>query len=291
MIDDQNSNPTSQQIIDWSILAAVGLVFGVPIYYLFGGIGIGIWLSGSLILVIIAYTQLDEISDELDDDKSFNERLAHRLEEQGVSEGYDEERVKELTSAAQGSSIGEGSLLSQISPLKDKFLIDYLDENEQPHHLIKGGTIDVEGGGDSSSLFGDDRSRKISTLGGGTGCYTLVTDKRIYTIVQQVTGNDERNIHYDAITGVDLDTGLVNNRLTIHTKGRTYHISGFQNASKECRAAMEYIRKMKNNKGSSSTETEVSAPLDDLKRLQELREQGTLTEDEFQTMKEDILES
>ncbi len=219
--------------------------------------------------------------------KSFQEVHADVRERMGVGDGYDEQRIADLAEAAEGESITEKSLLKMVSPANDEHLVDLLDPEEQPHYLIDGGTIDVEGGGDSSSLFGDDRSRKISTLG-GMGCYVVVTDQRVFCVVQQATGNDYRNIAYDAVTGVDLDTGVVNKRLTVHTKGRTYHFSGFNTAKAECRDAMNYIRKKK--EGKSAGESETTSAVDELERLEKLRERGSITEDEFETMKAQIVE-
>jgi len=216
--------------------------------------------------------------------RSFREVHAEVRERMGVGEGYDEERVNGLVESAEGDSVSEKTLLTPISPAKDAHLIDYLDSDEQPHYVIKGGTIDVEGGGDSSSLFGDDRSRKVSLI---DGCYTVVTDKRVYCIVQQVTGNDERNIDYNAVTGVDLDTGVVNNRLTIHTKGRTYHFSGFHTSKDECRGAMDYIRQKKNS--TTNRRFDADDPIERLERLEDLHERGTLSDEEFAEMKSEII--
>ena len=216
--------------------------------------------------------------------RSFQEVFAEVKERRGIGDGYDEEWVNRLVESAEGDSVSEKTLLTPISPAKDADLIDYLDSDEQPHFVIKGGTIDVEGGGESSSLFGDDRSRKISLI---DGCYTVITDKRILCIVQQVTGNDKRNINYNAVTGVDLDTGVVNKRLTVHTKGRTYHFSGFHTSKDECRGAMNYIRQKKNSTTNPRSDTD--DPIGRLERLEDLYERGTLSEKEFEEMKSEII--
>ena len=83
---------------------------------------------------------------------------------------------------------------------------DLLNENERVQFMTAGSTIDVEGAGSGQSLFGNDRSRKTGTLG---YVRTAFTDDRIITKIPQWTGSDQRNLTYDKILAVDLDTGIV----------------------------------------------------------------------------------
>lgn len=108
-----------------------------------------------------------------------------------------------------------------------------LDDDEVVHYLTRGSTVDVEGSSAGSSLFGDNRSRKSGTRG---YVRAAITDRRVAIKVPQWLGTDERSVPYDSITSVDLDTGLVNKRLSLQTPGQTYHIElmnpGKRNAGK-----------------------------------------------------------
>lgn len=204
---------------------------------------------------------------------------------------YGKEITEELVADANGQSVTDDLLRKEINRQDGNYLLDHLDDDEQPHHIIEGQTIDVEGGGDSSSLLGNDRSRKISFL--DNRCFTVITDNRVFVVVQQFTGNDERNIPYDSITGIDLDVMGTNKRLTLQTHGRTYHISGTLTEEGECRDALKYIRQRRNevNQDDNSDSNETNDdPLDKLERLKVLREDGTLSESEFNEKKSELLD-
>ena len=226
--------------------------------------------------------------------KSFGEIRAAQKQAKNP-DGYEDEDVSLLVQQSDGESVTEGNLRKGIDVMNDKSILDMLDEGERPHHILYGREIDVESGGDSSSLFGNNRSRNTGlTSVDPTDFSTVITDKRIFTVVPEMTGNDVKNIPYDSITGVDLDTGLVRKRLTLQTHGRTYHISATHSDRDECYAAMKYIRQQRDKANSQSEHEKSSAvqddPLDRLGKLQDLREKGVLTEEEFEEKKRDLLD-
>lgn len=169
-------------------------------------------------------------------------------------------------------------------------ILSVLDDGEQPHYILHGESIDVEGGGDNTGIFGENRSRKFSW--GLSSVTAVVTDQRILVIVPQMTGNDQRNIPYDSITGVDMDMGWINKRLTISTHGREYHISGFGTQKKVVKGAMDYIRKMqKQDPPRTEQETEeVEDPLEQIEKMAQLEESGVITEEEFESKKEELMD-
>lgn len=213
-------------------------------------------------------------------------------------QNVDDERLEEaerIADRAEGSSVTAVELLKNRGFLgsagRGAPVISHLDEDEQPHYLLKGNSVDVEGGGDSRSLFGNDRSRKVAT--GTSGVIAVVTDRRVLVIVPQLTGNDVRNVPYDSVTGIDMDSGIVNKRLTIQTHGRTYHVSGWFTAKSEVRDAMEYIRRRRDRIRTGTPETareQTRDPLDALEKLRELAENGVITEAEFESKKRELLD-
>jgi len=166
-----------------------------------------------------------------------------------------------------------------------KKIEDVLDDGEHVHYLTRGSTVDVQEGGDNSSLFGDDRSRKSGTSGWVRAAFT---DRRVVVKVPQVLGNDERSIPYQNITSVDLDTGLVKKRVTLQTMGATYHIEVDDPGKDEVRDAMGFVRQKlgESNDGGS---TEDSA-LDKIEQLRDLHEDGVLSDEEFEEKKQDLLD-
>ncbi|RJT03895.1 PH domain-containing protein [Halococcus sp. IIIV-5B] len=173
-------------------------------------------------------------------DYSYNERVSTKSRSKEWREH--EEHVDELVESAMGESVTREALLEGMRfDNKDNLLVEFLDDGEQPHYILKGRTIDVEGGGDSTGYWGNDRSRKNGTEG---HVHTILTDKRIVAHIPQTLGDDERNVPYDSVNGVDFDTGLIHKRLTVQTYGRTYHFSGSKSSKEECRDAAKFIRIM-----------------------------------------------
>lgn len=169
-------------------------------------------------------------------------------------------------------------------------IIDILDDDEKVHYLTRGSTVDVEGSSAGSSLFGDNRSRKTGTRG---YVRAAITDKRIVVKVPQWLGSDERSVPYQNITSVDLDTGLVNKRLSLQTPGQTYHIEAHEPDKEEVREVVKFIR----NKITESQEEQVIVhgndepdPTEQLQNLKELHDEGVLTDEEFDDKKQSLLD-
>lgn len=165
---------------------------------------------------------------------------------------------------------------------------DLLDDDEKVHYMWKGGTIDVEGSSAGDSIFGNDRDRKSSFK----GIYTAVTNKRIVIAIPQYLGDDERHIPYHSATSVDLDTGLVNRRVSIQTKGQTYHIQAQGPSKDELREAMRFVReKIEEANRPQQVQAESSPdPTEQLKNLKELHQEGVLTDEEYKSKKQSLLD-
>ncbi|ELZ67060.1 hypothetical protein C457_13524 [Haloferax prahovense DSM 18310] len=176
---------------------------------------------------------------------------------------------------------------------KERFkkIRDILDSDEKVHYITRGSTVDVEGSGAGNSLWGDDRSRKSGTKG---WVRAAITDRRVAIKVPQILGSDERSIPYSNITSVDLDTGLVNKRLTLQTAGQTYHIEAHEPGKDEVRDAVRFIRQKISEANQpqviQNTESSEPDPLDQLKKLKELHDEGILSDDEFEEKKATLLE-
>lgn len=179
---------------------------------------------------------------------------------------------------------------SYVTPDRIEKVVDILDGDEVVHYLTRGSTVDVEGSGAGGSLFGDDRSRKSGTRG---YVRAVVTDRRVAVKVPQFLGNDERSVPYSNITSVDMDTGLVNKRLTLQTPGQTYHIEAHEPGKDELREITRFIRgKIDEANRSEPVQVESSEPdpLDQLEKLKTLHEQGAVSDDEFAEKKAELLD-
>lgn len=176
---------------------------------------------------------------------------------------------------------------------EDRFnkISDILDPDEIIHYITRGTTVDVEGSSAGSSLFGDDRSRKTGTRG---YVRAVITNQRVAIKVPQVLGNDERSIPYDSITSADLDTGLVNKRITLQTPGQTYHIEAQEPGKQEVREAVRFIRQKRTEANQpdvvTTNDSSEPDPLDQLEKLRELHEKGAISDSEFEDKKSNLLD-
>lgn len=166
---------------------------------------------------------------------------------------------------------------------------DILDEGEKIHYITRGSTVDVEGSSAGKSLFGDDRSRKSGTRGYVRAVYT---DSRVAVKIPQWLGSDERSVPYESITSVDLDTGLVNKRVSLQTPGQTYHIEVQEPGKDEVREIVSFIREKINEVNQPDTVVAEAEPdpLDQLDKLQELHEKGVVDDEEFEEKKQSLLD-
>jgi len=177
-----------------------------------------------------------------------------------------------------------------VTEKRIKKIESILDEGEYVHYITRGSTVDVEGSSAGNSLWGDDRSRKSGTRG---WVRAAITDKRVAVKIPQWLGSDERSIPYNSITSVDLDTGLVNKRISLQTAGQTYHIEVHDPGKKECREAVAFIRKkISESKQPQVVQQEASEPdpTEQLKNLKKRHEDGILSDEEFEDKKKSLLD-
>lgn len=207
-----------------------------------------------------------------------------------------EELIEEARAAAEGPTKQEANehisdkSAEYVTSERVKKIAEVLDSDETVYYLTRGSTVDVEGSSAGSSLFGDNRSRKSGTSG---WVRAAMTDKRVVVKVPQVLGNDERSVPYENITSVDLDTGLVNKRISLQTPGQTYHIESHDPGEKEVREAVKFIRNKITESNEETVVVEGSSepdPTEQLKNLKELHEEGILTDEEFEEKKSDLLD-
>jgi len=160
-----------------------------------------------------------------------------------------------------------------------------LEPDERVEFVTAGTTIDVEGAGSGSSLFGNDRSRKTGTRGYVRAAFT---DERVAVKIPQWTGSDERTIPYRNVLGIDLDTGLVKNRISIQTPGPTYHIEVDKPGKDECRELVRYVRdRVESEQQDGSDDAD---PTEQLQRVKELHDDGVLSESEYEEKRAELLD-
>lgn len=195
---------------------------------------------------------------------------------------------------ADGESVGAGAHMQAdpqghwVTPARVEKMGSTLDADEKVHYMFKGGTLDVEGSTSGESIFGNDRDRKSSLK----GVYTAVTDKRVVINIPQFLGDDERHVPYSSIVSCDLDTGVVARRVSLQTKGPTYHIQAQGPDKDELRTALRFVR----DKAEEANKVVVEGggsdpdPTEQLKNVKELHDAGVLSDEEFAEKKQSLLD-
>lgn len=160
------------------------------------------------------------------------------------------------------------------------------EDDERIMFMTAGSTVDVEGAGSGTSLFGNNRSRKSGTRGYVRAAFT---EERVAIKIPQLTGSDERSVPYHNIVSVDLDTGLIKKRVTLQTAGPTYHIEVDKPGKDECRQLIRYVRD-KVSEAQQSENGSGTDPTEQLQRIKELHDDGVLTDEEFEEKRQKLLD-
>ena len=153
---------------------------------------------------------------------------------------------------------------------------DYLDPGEKVHYLFTGNK-GLEINGEKEMDRGPTR--------------TVITDRRIFIKAKTgIIGTEYQSIRFDTISGVSLKRGMVMASLiiissTVKYKVRLMEASGPQ--AEIGNKAVEFIRKkIENTEGVKTSDD----PLDKLERLEELKNSGTISEEEFMNKKSELMD-
>ena len=155
----------------------------------------------------------------------------------------------------------------------------YLDPGEKVHFLAKSAGERFEIDGEVVDDVGAQR--------------TAATDKRIVIKKKKNPfGFESQSIRYENISSVDLSSGLIKTKLRVETSSKVYGIGVGQIAEDAAEDMCEFIRsKMSQASQSDSVNRSASEdPLDKLERLRDLKEDGVVSEDEFEEKKSELLD-
>lgn len=212
--------------------------------------------------------------DQKDDDKSFSER------------------VEEVRDQRQDDIILENADLdcepqnAFVSKKRVKKMDEYLEPGEKVHFFASdaGGQLKIDG----------------EKRDGVTGVLSVVTGQRVLFKSSKVIGGSQTSIDYRDISSVEVSFGILQKRLNLETDSKVFGIGVGKIEKDEVQDMAQFIRRKMREAGQdtagSTTDQSVSNtehgedPLDKLERLGELREDGVITEEEFQEKKQSLLD-
>lgn len=206
---------------------------------------------------------------------NFNPSIAFKLKNHSLAD------IKNLLEAKQNDSDLKNARLNeikkQIQELKLSNISNYLGRkeiNELPQILAENETIDNIAQG---------------TYNNGQGILVSTNRRLVFVDKGLLYGLKVEDFPLDKITTIQYETGLLLGEIKIHTSGNIAKIDNVEKAT--ARAFAEFVR----NKLSQPKET--TAPIiniqpdvyDQLEKLAKLKEQGILTQEEFDTHKKKLL--
>lgn len=211
--------------------------------------------------------------DKEDDGKSFRER---------VEDARDQQQEDILLENADLDCEPQNEYVSKAEVKK---LDEYLEPGEKIHFLGRdaGGQLKING----------------EKQDGITGVLSAATDRRVIFKGGKVIGGSQTSIDYRDISSVEVSFGMVQKRINLETDSKVFGIGVGQLGKDEVQDMAQFIREQmrepnrvevsKNTQTSDSTDSDED-PLDKLERLGELRDNGVITEEEFQEKKQSLLD-
>lgn len=215
--------------------------------------------------------------DQQDDGKSFRERVAE--------EAREHQQKKEEDILLENADLDCEPQNEYVSKPEVEKLDKYLEPGEKIHFLGRdaGGQLKING----------------EKRDGVTGVLTTATDRRVVFKTGKLIGGSQTSIDYRDISSVEVSFGVLQKRINLETDSKVFGIGVGQLGKDEVQDMAQFIReKMRdpNRVGGATTEQTADSteseedPLDKLERLGELRDNGVITEEEFQEKKQSLLD-
>lgn len=187
--------------------------------------------------------------------------------------------LENLVANAQNSTVTAGRLLGKSEYFSNA--IPRLEDGEQPHFLFpltKGvaakASLIIESGGN--------REKQIGSMIGGS---VILSDR----YVRVVSPKGDWTIPYESITTVD---AFGDPAISIQTASRIYYIRIAGRYFKEADSVWEGIEFIRHHhQTGAESESTKDTSLERLAKLNELRNEGALTDEEFEQQKQALLDS
>lgn len=208
--------------------------------------------------------------------------------------------LTELAAGADGESVTEDRLTDPV--------LDALVDGEQPHHLLTAQSLDRSRDGDTERLY-PSVNASVSVV---------ATERRVLFVVPKTVANETASVEYDSIDSVAVENGeLAEFRIECDSLSVVAHLSSGQAPSPAASfvrtrltAATEAERPSASSQSTldasdeaesgretesdtvptSDPDAETANPLDRIEQLAELKADGILSEEEFETRKQQLLD-
>lgn len=164
-------------------------------------------------------------------------------------------------------------------------IAQYLDDNEEVHHIIKSPQIE-HGSGDA------DENQSTATKMGEAATVAFTGVRVVIKVPHYITG-EQYALRYQRIQNVSYDiSGVVGMRtFTLGTAGDTYKI-GVHIAidDEEVREVVDWVDKRVAETFEDETDSGSRSPRERLDELESLHDDGVVTDEEYERKREEILD-
>jgi len=134
-------------------------------------------------------------------------------------------------------------------------------------------------GGYETKMFGHDTVRDA---------VFLATNRRLILYSKKLTGHEIEIFPYSAISSIELSKGLMGHKIVVSAAGNKATMKWIKKGEVKKFVSDVKIRIGKKEEKSQDPETGVDIP-NQIKKLAELKDQGILSEEEFETKKKELL--
>ena len=115
----------------------------------------------------------------------------------------------------------------------------------------------------------------------------VCTNQRVVFYSKGLLSEVNRSIPINKISSIDLDKGLMFTSITIHTSNDEIKVRGNYEEHKKFQDTLEEIR---NNQDTNTTSIQQDDPIEKIKKLSELKNQGIISDDEFEQKKKELMD-
>lgn len=120
----------------------------------------------------------------------------------------------------------------------------------------------------------------------------IATDHRVVFFAKKLIGYDVEVLPYSNISSIEMSKGIMGYSIAFFVSGNKAKMKWIQNKKKEVQQFVEFVRQHIGKKQPSEQapkQDQSSNIVEQIKELAELKDQGILDEEEFQTKKKDLL--
>lgn len=115
----------------------------------------------------------------------------------------------------------------------------------------------------------------------------MATDERVVFFAKKLTGYDLESFPYSNISSIEMGKNMMGHHIKLFASGNEISVKWIQTGNIE--GFVELVRSRIGKSSSAPAEPSQASPVEQIRSLAELRDQGIITDEEFQAKKAELL--